>query len=114
MKRCRACLTVNENRYRKCQACGKKLPATRRPKHMVALKQPYEVYVALNGGDFCGVCGRPPSASRRLDRDHDHATSEPRGLCCSRHNRMIDNRATAAEFRALADYLDRHEARRAA
>jgi hypothetical protein len=27
---------------------------------------------------------------------------------------MIDNRATAAEFRALADYLDRHEARRAA
>jgi hypothetical protein len=80
---------------------------------MVALKQPYEFYVALSGRDKCGVCGRPPG-TRRLDRDHDHRTGEPRGLLCSRHNRMIDNRATAAEFRALADYLDRHDARMAA
>lgn len=116
MKRCRACLSVNENRYRKCQACGKPLPKPRRPKHLVALKQPYEVYVALNGGDVCGIatCGRGPSQRRKLDRDHDHSDGSPRGLLCSRHNRMLDSRVTAPELRALADYLDQHEARKAA
>lgn len=114
MKRCRACLTVNENRFRKCQACGKPLPKRRRPAHLAALKQPYEVYVALNdGSENCAVCGRPPG-SRRNHRDHDHRTGEPRGILCFRHNSMIDPRATAEEFEGLAAYLRRHEARRAA
>jgi hypothetical protein len=116
VKRCRSCLTANENRFRNCQACGAKLPKPRKPKHLVALKQPYEFYVALNGADACGIatCGRGPSTKRRLDRDHDHRDGTPRGLLCSRHNRMLDNRVTAPELRALADYLDRHAERQAA
>ena len=54
----------------------------------------YEVYEAVNaelhagafGGewtpDCCGVCGKPPSTDRHMDRDHDHLTGRPRGLVC--------------------------------
>lgn len=107
--RCRACLTVNDGRKRKCGACQKPRPKRRRPTHLRALALSYDAYVALNGGDHCGIetCRRGPSPTRRLDRDHDHATGKPRGLLCVRHNRMLDARTSPDELRALADYLDR-------
>jgi hypothetical protein len=63
--------------------------AKRRPRHAEALKLPYEVYVAINGGvETCGICGRP-GKTRRLHRDHDHRTGMPRGLLCFRCNRIL-------------------------
>lgn len=115
MKRCRSCLTVNENRFQKCQACGKALPKRRKPKHMDALKQPYEVFRAINGGDNCGGCGREPNPTRRHDRDHDHVTGEPRGLLCPVCNRLLDSTVSGIRLQTrihgLVAYLDRHAAR---
>jgi hypothetical protein len=76
----RKCGHVNGGRLRKCGVCGKPRPARKRPAHMAALDIPYEAYVAISGREVCGICGAPPSATRRLDRDHDHATGLPRGL----------------------------------
>lgn len=103
------CGTVNPNRFQLCQACGKRRPAKKRPEHMSALALPYEYYVALNGGEHCGVCGRGPSANRKLDRDHLHeGVGIPRGLLCHLCNRGLkllgDN---PAQLRAAADYLER-------
>lgn len=55
---------------------------------MVALDLDYDGYVKLNGGEFCGVCGRKRKG-RKLDRDHDHKTHKPRGLLCHRCNRHL-------------------------
>lgn len=61
----------------------------RRVRHSEALKLPYEVYVAINGGkETCGICDRP-GKTRRLHRDHDHRTGLPRGLLCYRCNRIM-------------------------
>lgn len=96
----------NPVRAKLCRACGKPRPAKRRPKHMTALDLPYETYVAINGGDHCFICGRAPSPTRRLDRDHDHATGTPRGLLCPTHNRVLWRGATAQELRKAAYYLE--------
>jgi hypothetical protein len=74
---------------------------------MVALQTDYQAFVKLTGGEFCAICGRGPSARRRLDRDHSHASGLPRGLLCSRCNRAIPNWMTPEWLRAAADYLDR-------
>lgn len=111
MKRCRSCLTVNDNRKRKCEACGKTLAAKRKPAHLKALDVPYETFVERYG-ERCGVCGVGPSERRRLDRDHDHKTGAPRGLLCHRHNRLLSPRMnwSPATLRAAADYLERSAA----
>jgi DNA-directed RNA polymerase subunit RPC12/RpoP len=98
---------VPGSRRRKCPDCGAARLAKRRPKHLAALDQPYEVYVQLNGGEQCGVCGRPATSTRRLDRDHDHLTGKPRGLLCWAHNRLLDPRWTPDDLRAAAEYLER-------
>jgi hypothetical protein len=80
---CKKCFKQHANRrLRICPTCKAKRPAKRRAAHMKALDIPYEDYVKLNGGEFCGICGKKPSAHRRLDRDHDHKTGKPRGLLC--------------------------------
>lgn len=89
-----------------CETCGKKRPPTKRPAHMQALDIPYERYVRRYG-EQCGICGCGPSPDRRLDRDHDHATGQPRGLLCQFHNRFLPRRATPELLRAAADYLER-------
>lgn len=101
------CRHKNARVKQKCAQCGGPRPKPVRPKHMAALEVPYETYVELNGGELCGICGRGPTESRRLDRDHDHKTGKPRGLLCSWCNRRLDNRLDADWFRAAARYLAR-------
>jgi hypothetical protein len=66
------CGHQNPGRKRKCEACGLPRPALSRPAHMAALDLPYEHYVEINGGEFCGICGAEPKDGRRLNRDHLH------------------------------------------
>jgi hypothetical protein len=69
----------------------------------------YEEYVE-RFGERCGICGREPSATRRLDRDHWHTgerAGEPRGLLDHRCNRALPDWVDAAWLRAAADYLER-------
>lgn len=102
--RCRA---VNDNRKKKCAKCGKPRPPRRKPAHMAALEVPYSEYVRLNGGEFCGICGRGPSAKRRLDRDHCHKTGRPRGLLCAPCNRQLRTWMTVGWLEAAKAYLER-------
>lgn len=78
---------------------------------MQALELPYETFVKLNGGEYCGVCGVKPSG-KRLDRDHDHATGSPRGLLCRRCNRLLTRRIEPL-LPGMIDYLERHRNRAA-
>jgi hypothetical protein len=80
--------------------------AKRRPKHMIALEQPYEVYVELNGGEHCAICRALPK-TKRLDRDHDHRTGRPRGLLCHRCNRALQVWVTVEWLAAAGAYLER-------
>lgn len=103
-----ACRKVNPARKRKCERCGKLRPPKRMPAHMRALEFTYEQYIELNGGrEECGICRRKPSPSRKLDRDHDHKTGEPRGLLCHICNRTLGNRITSAWLRQAVAYLER-------
>lgn len=101
------CGHSNPNRKRKCGWCGKPRPARRRPAHMAALDLPYEHYLALNGGDWCGICGKEPTPARKLDRDHDHSTGRPRGLLCWSCNRQLRQWATVEWLLSAASYLER-------
>lgn len=75
---------------------------------MVALETDYEDYVVINGGEFCGICERPrKEVERRLDRDHDHRTGQPRGLLCHKCNRALPSWMTAEWLDAAAAYLRR-------
>jgi hypothetical protein len=100
------CGTLNLARKRKCTTCGKPKPPKRKPAHMAALKAPYEEWVILNGGERCGVCGRSPSAVRRLDRDHCHRTGKARGLLCARCNRALPAWITSDWLRQAIRYLE--------
>lgn len=101
------CCAPNMNRYRKCAVCGKPRPAKRRPAHMAALDQPYEVYVALNGGvERCGICGAEQGV-KRLHRDHDHRTGRPRGLLCFRCNAALRPYMTLEWLQGALDYVER-------
>lgn len=75
---------------------------------------PYEEYIVINGGEFCGVCGRTrdelPDPSRRLDRDHEHkADGLPRGLLCRECNRKLKAWITLEWARRVVAYLERAE-----
>ena len=100
------CGTLNEPAKKKCGACGHARPRKRTPKHKEALRWSYEFYLDwqqdIHGvGEECGVCGRPPKA-RRLDRDHDHATGNPRGLLCARCNQRLERGSDTQEWLGAA------------
>lgn len=74
---------------------------------MAALDLPYEHYILVNGSENCGICGKPP-VNRKHSRDHDHATGEPRGLLCWRHNQGLEHfKDDPRELRAAIAYLER-------
>jgi len=75
---------------------------------MKALELSYDQYIALNGGEHCGICGEGPVRGRRLDRDHEHkADGRPRGLLCRACNRKLRRVLTAEWLRNAAAYLER-------
>lgn len=71
----------NPSRLQLCALCGKRKRPRRAPAHRAALDEPYEAWIATYG-ELCGICDRPPKPGRKLHRDHDHRTGEPRGLLC--------------------------------
>jgi hypothetical protein len=74
---------------------------------MAALKLPYEYYLELNGGEFCGICGKRPKPGKRLHRDHDHRTGKPRGLLCFRCNTALRPYMTFEWLRKALAYIKR-------
>lgn len=98
----------NPSIKRKCQSCDKLRPARKKPAHMVALNATYEDYIALNGGEHCGICGakRKPGG-KRLHRDHDHRTGKARGLLCFPCNSALRPYMDWKWVCAAADYLAR-------
>lgn len=101
------CATKNPRTKRLCVTCRGPRPAPRTPKHAAVLKtMTYEQWVVIFGAR-CGICGRLPTARRRLDRDHDHRTGKPRGLLCARCNRALPSWVTPEWLRLAADYLER-------
>jgi hypothetical protein len=116
------CAHVNPKRRQICIKCGKRRPATKRKEHFDVLKMPYEAFVLVNGdyGENCGICGRPRSAKKRNDRDHEHKDKGlVRGILCHGCNRTLGQRMeTSARdagmtlpewLRAAADYIERAE-----
>ena len=116
---CRRCGFRNLRAHVKCRGveCASRRPKKRVPKHAVVLRDnPYQVFEKLSqevhGGEAgaCGVCGKPGSATRRHDRDHDHRTGNARGLACFYCNRELLRHATLEQARAVVSYLERVEA----
>jgi hypothetical protein len=103
------CGAVNPRIRQKCMTCGGPRPAPRKPKHMQALEDAYEAFIELNGGEHCGICGRAPSANRRLDRDHCHKSGAARGLLCAKCNQTLRGHVTVEWLVAAAAYLRRAE-----
>jgi recombination endonuclease VII len=103
---CRKCGSQWTRRKQRC-TCGRARPKKRGPAHRRALDYPYEWYVE-QFGERCGICGWEPTPfnERRLDRDHDHDTGEPRGLLCWLCNKRLDKRADVDWLLNAANYLD--------
>lgn len=107
---CRKCKHLHENtRLRKCSECGARRPPKRRPAHMAALNAPYEVFVALNGGEHCGICGREPKPGRKLYRDHDHRSGQARGVLCFQCNSVLRTYMTVDWLRQALAYVERSQ-----
>lgn len=101
------CATINPRRNMLCKECGKRRPATKIPAHKAILNtMPYEEWVE-EYGEVCGICGRKPTANRRLDRDHDHKTGLPRGLLCAKCNRSLPGHVDISWLERALVYLKR-------
>jgi hypothetical protein len=114
-----------ERSFVKCrtEGCTGRRPAPRVPKHARTLRDDsYSHYESVNaelhaeafGGewtpDCCGVCGKPPSTARHMDRDHDHVTGLPRGLACPGNqgcNALMPRQLTLERARLIVGYLER-------
>lgn len=109
------CRAVNPRRKTYCHGCGKpSRPKRTTPAHRAVLDTlSYEEAVAINGGERCGICDRPPKFGRRLHRDHDHhGAGEFRGLLCFRCNSALRAYMTEAWLRAAVGYVERARLRR--
>jgi hypothetical protein len=105
------CGHENTHPHKICRACGKTKPPRKRPAHLTALDASYDDFVALNGGEFCFICGRTQKpGGRRLHRDHDHRTGRPRGLLCFPCNAALRTYMTPQWLRRAAYYLERENA----
>ena len=128
---CQGCGTRNERRKIKCANpdCNRRRPKRRVPAHARTLRDdPYPTYARINSeihgaahdgewtAECCGVCGKTPSGSRHMDRDHDHGTGLPRGLACPGNqgcNALMPRQMTLERARQVVAYLERVEAYRA-
>ena len=126
---CPKCSTRNPRIKQKCvtKDCAGTRPKKRVPKHARTLRDDsYATYEQINadlhgpafGGewtpDCCGVCGKPPSTARHMDRDHDHVTGKPRGLACPGNtgcNSLMPKQMTLERARLIVGYLERVQAR---
>ena len=100
------CGHLNPPAKKKCEGCEAPRPPKRVPKHKEALLYDYDSYLSWNWeihgcNEVCGICERPPK-TRRLDRDHDHATGNPRGLLCARCNQRLERGSDTEEWLAAA------------
>lgn len=103
---CAKCGTPWPRTKQKC-SCGRKRPAPRKAAHLRVLEElPYEWWVD-RFGETCGICGRPPKDGRKLHRDHDHRTREPRGLLCYPCNSALRSYMTAEWLEKALAYLER-------
>ena len=107
------------------EGCTGRRPKKRVVAHARTLRDdPYTVYRDVNerlhaqafGGewtpDCCGVCGKPPTTARHMDRDHDHVTGLPRGLACPGNNgcnALMPSQLTLGRARLIVAYLERVE-----
>ena len=113
------CGQRNERIKQLCPGCGQRRPKKRVPKHARTLRDdPYTVYEHINREihgampDACGVCGKPPSTTRHMDRDHDHLTGLPRGLACPGNtgcNALMPRQLDLERARLIVAYLERVE-----
>ena len=119
------CGTRNQRIKQKCENCRRARPKRRVPSHARTLRDdPYTVYEQVNAdihsvaqsgewtSDFCGVCGKPPTTGRHMDRDHDHITGRPRGLACPGNqgcNALMPRQLTLERARLIVAYLERVE-----
>jgi hypothetical protein len=108
------------------EGCSGRRPKPRVPKHARTLRDDgYPVYEATNERihgpaftgewtpDCCGVCGKPPTTERHMDRDHDHVSGLPRGLACPGNqgcNALMPRQLTLGRARLIVAYLERVEA----
>ena len=124
---CPKCAARWERSLTKCrtEGCTGRKRRSRVPKHAETLRDDsYPVYEqinlelhgpAFNGEwtpDCCGVCGKPPSSERHMDRDHDHVTGRPRGLACPGNqgcNALMPRQLTVERARLILAYLERSE-----
>jgi len=101
------CGHKNPSRYQLCRKCAKRRPPRKRPAHLKALDIGYDQYVAINGGEHCGICGATAKA-RRLHRDHEHSgDGRPRGILCFRCNAALRPYMDAEWLDRAAAYLRR-------
>jgi hypothetical protein len=99
-----------DSRRRKCPECGAARLRRATPKHRAALKLDRAVFVKLNGGDHCGICGtQQKPGGRALHRDHDHRTGQPRGILCFPCNGALRPYMDRRWLEAAAAYLARTE-----
>lgn len=108
------------------EGCTGRRPKKRTARHARTLRDdPYPTYEATNRAihgfahgfdwspDHCGVCGKPPTTERHMDRDHDHVTGLPRGLACPGNqgcNALMPRQLTLERARLIVAYLERVEA----
>lgn len=100
------CGTENPARKRNCTRCQKprQRRETSKTRHMAVLRDlQYEWWVE-QFGEQCGICGAGP-VNKRLQRDHDHKTGEPRALLCYRCNKFLHDWMTPEWLVAAAEYV---------
>lgn len=102
------CKHVNPRKLQICASCGKRRAAITSSRDVP--KVPYEECVRLFG-EVCGMCGQPPKPGKKLNRDHDHASNELRGLLCFQCNFRLRSYASWKFIQSAYHYLWRHERR---
>ncbi|MEQ4611574.1 endonuclease VII domain-containing protein [Streptomyces cavourensis] len=70
----------------------------------------YRAKLAAQDGR-CAICGEEPPRGKRLNVDHNHETGATRDLLCRWCNYALGNaRDDPFRLRAMAEYLERHQA----